>query len=92
MWAASARGECALNGFRNRDLREWLHGGGGEPQERRRRSAQVTRQLRLLRAHGLLRKVPRTQRYQLTARGRLLTSALAAATRANARKLTELAA
>ena len=35
--------------------------------ERRRQSGPVTRLLRLFRAHGLIQKIPRTHRYQLTA-------------------------
>ena len=36
----------------------------------------MTRQLRLLRAHGLLQKVPHTHRYQVTAAGRQIITAL----------------
>ncbi len=45
-------------------------------EEIRRRAGRVTRQLRLLRAHGLLQKVPHTHRYQLTAAGREIITAL----------------
>ncbi len=56
--AAVIRGEHALSGFRNRDLRETLYGATPDPAERRRQAARVTRHLSLLRAHGLLRKLP----------------------------------
>src|SRR5207253_10956135 len=47
-----------INDLRNRDLVAALyHTETADVQERRRRSAQVTRQLRLLRAHGLLEKI-----------------------------------
>jgi hypothetical protein len=46
------------------------------PEEIRRRAGRVTRQLRLLRAHGLLQKVPHTHRYQVTAAGRPIITAL----------------
>jgi hypothetical protein len=77
---ATARGEFATAGFRNRDLRQLLHPRATTlPQvDQRRLSASVSRKLRLLRAHGLIKKVPKTHRYQLTERGRLLTSALRA--------------
>jgi hypothetical protein len=35
------------------------------PADQRRRSAAVSRKLRMPRAHGLIRKVPRTHRYQV---------------------------
>jgi hypothetical protein len=59
--------------------------------ERKRRSASVSRQLRLLRAHGILRKVPKTHRYQVTERGRLILTALHAARHASTEKLVGLA-
>jgi len=76
------RGEFALNGFRNRDLQPLLHAGGQtdslslSPLERRRRSAAISRKLRVLRAHGLIQKVPKTHRYQLTPTGRLAINAI----------------
>ena len=39
-------------------------------------SARIGRQLRLLREHGLIRKLPNQHRYMLTAKGRLLTTSL----------------
>ena len=52
----------------------------------------LTRQLRLLRAHGLIKKIPRSHRYQLTQRGRMLITALLAARDADVHALTKLAA
>src|SRR5206468_3726290 len=74
------RGEFAVNGFRNRDLVSLLDlPSAHTKQERRRRSAKVTRLLILLRAHGLIRKVPGTHRYVVTPDGKLkITAALAA--------------
>ena len=57
--------------------------------ERKRRSAQVSRQLRLLRGHGLLKKVPKTHRYLVTAAGRTTVTALLAARDVNADTLTK---
>ena len=87
------RGEFALNGFRNRDLQAHLYAApASSADEQRRRAARVTRQLRLLRLHGLIRKVPRTHRYQLTALGRTVIVALGAAKHASVSKLSTLAA
>jgi len=86
------RGEFSINGFRNRDLRAHLHGPASDPAKRKRQSAAVTRQLRLLRAHGLIRKVPKTHRYVLSSKGRTAITALLAARAADTSKLTEAAA
>ena len=53
---AVSRGEFTIKGFRNRDLRALLHAPAAAAPERRRQAARVTRQLRLLRAHGLIRR------------------------------------
>jgi hypothetical protein len=50
-----SRGEFAINGFRNRDLRARLHPQKTNRQTKRRQANAVTRQLVLLRAHGLVR-------------------------------------
>jgi hypothetical protein len=87
------RGEFLLNGFRNRDLRPLLFGSAeASPQEARRQASAVTRKLRLLRAHGLIRKVPTTHRYLLTDRGRSAIAPLLAARQADTAKLAQLAA
>lgn len=88
---AVGRGEFLLNGFRNRDLRERLFGLSDDPARRRRQSAAVTRKLRLLRAHGLIRKVPRTHRYLLSEKGQHCITALLAAQAADTAKLTRAA-
>jgi hypothetical protein len=73
---AIGRGEFAINGVRNRDLVALLSPHAlRSPEEKRRASGRVTRQLRLLRAHGILRKVPHTHRYVLTQRGQKITTA-----------------
>src|SRR5262245_29640361 len=66
---ALSRGEIALNGIRNAELRALLYPVQQtkvHKLEIRRRSAATTRQFALLRAHGLLRKLSHTHRYQLT--------------------------
>jgi hypothetical protein len=87
--AAVSRPEFAVNGLRNRDVRQLLYGKpAAGVAEQRRRSARVTRQLRLLRGHGLLKKVPKTHRYQVTSHGRIVITALLAARNASAEQLT----
>jgi hypothetical protein len=83
-----ARGEFILNGFRNRDIRSFLFPAASpDPAEQRRQSAKATRLIRLLRAHGLIHKIPKTHRYQLSPRGRTAISALLAARQADIVKL-----
>jgi len=91
--AAVSRGEFTLNGFRNRDLqRIFFAHPATTRQEGRRRSAQVSRKLRLLRAHGLIRKITGTHRYHVTASGRKVITALLTALRSTVRQLTPVAA
>lgn len=88
-----SRGDFMIHGFRNRDVRESLHGTEKAPiPERRRQSAAVTRKLRLLQAHDLIRKQDKTHRYQLTEKGQRVITAVFAARRADAAKLMECAA
>jgi hypothetical protein len=90
--AAISRGEFSLNGLRNRHLRPLLFDlPANSPEQARRQSAQVSRLLRLLRAHGLLQKVPRTHRYQVTAPGRKALTAILAARHATVAQLAKVA-
>jgi hypothetical protein len=89
---AVGRPEFLINGLRNRDVRRLLFGAEvAEAAEERRRSAAVTRQLRLLRAHGLIHKVPKTHRYMVSEAGRRAITALLAARNASAEVLTRCA-
>jgi hypothetical protein len=93
LFEAISRGEFTLNGMRNRDLRELLFARGSASKAmRQRQAAAVSRKLRLLRAHHLVRKVPHTHRYQLTAAGRIAVTALITARNANTQELTKMAA
>lgn len=91
---AITRGEFATAGFRNGDLQRSLYPVRREatPAANRRVSAKVGRQLRLLRAHGLIRKVQRSHRYTLTAKGHLLAAAVFAARAASTQQLLRQAA
>ncbi len=78
--AAVNHGEFVIQGFRNRDLQKLLYRQSPtDPIEARRRSASTSRKLRLLRAHGLIYKIPKTHRYQLTKAGRVAILAVLAA-------------
>ena len=87
-----SRGALVTAGFRNRDLRLHLSSRPTTAADQRRLSARVSRHLRLLRAHGVIRKVPKTHRYQLTHRGRLLTAAVRATRDASIQQLLREAA
>lgn len=83
----------AITGFRNRDLqRVFFTSPTTCTKEARRRSAWVSRKLRLLRAHRLIKKIPGTHRYQLTTAGRKTITAVSTALRATIRQLTPIAA
>lgn len=87
--AAVSRGEFLMNGLRNRDLRSHLYSNPPTCKaEERRQSATVSRRLRLLRAHGLIAKVPKTHRYTVTEQGRTIITALLAARRCSIEVLT----
>jgi hypothetical protein len=86
---ALAQGEFLLQGFRNRDLRPLLYATTADAQEQRRQAAAITRKLALLRAHGLIIKVQKTHRYQLSAAGKRITTALVAAYEADVKRLAE---
>jgi hypothetical protein len=92
--AAVSRGEFAVSGFRNRDLRRILHPKSAklDAADQKRIAAKVGRQIRLLRAHGLIRKVQKSHRYTLTPKGTLLAAALWATRDADLKKLVSDAA
>ncbi|MFO1044737.1 MAG: hypothetical protein U0941_23440 [Planctomycetaceae bacterium] len=86
------RGEFAVNGFRNRDLRPLLFGDAEvPPTEAKRQAAKITRLLRMLRGHGLIQKVTKTHRYTLTEQGLQTITAIKAAMTANTETLSKLA-
>jgi hypothetical protein len=89
-----AKGENAINGFRNHDLRKWLYSESQEalPDERKKYSGRTTRRIKLLRVHGLIRKVPRANRYVLTEKGQKFSCSLITASALDIKALTEMAA
>ena len=98
------RGQWMVNGFRNADVREAMYGESQDQEqdqdqdqdqdklEQRRRSARVSRQLGLLRAHGLVHRVRGTHRWKLTARGRRAITLLLLSKSATSKEMSELAA
>ena len=85
--------EFTLHGLRNRDLQARLYPGPPLSQpEKRRRSAAISRKLRLLRAHGLIQKLAHTHRYQVTEKGRKILTALLAARHVTLKQITAQAA
>jgi hypothetical protein len=88
---AVSRPEFMIHGLRNRDLRPLLFPAPANAEQRRRQAAAVTRKLTLLRAHGILHKVPHTHRYQVSPKGRQATTALLAARAATTEALAAAA-
>jgi hypothetical protein len=89
-----AKGENALSGFRNKDLRDWLYPDSknlSKP-EQKRYSGRTTRRIKLLRVHGLVKKVAKENRYTLTAKGQKFACALLSASAVDIKGLTEMAA
>ncbi len=91
LFTAINQGDFLINGFRNRDLQKPLYTTEAEsPADRRRRSSAISRKLRLLRAHGLIQKVPRTHRYHVTDTGRTILVAVLTAARTSVNQLNQL--
>lgn len=92
LFAAVNRGEFIINGFRNRDLRALLFSSPPtSKKEDRSRAGTVTRKIRLLRVHGLIKKVSGTHRYLLTEKGGELITAVLTASAADVNKLSKVA-
>ena len=88
-----SRGEFLINGLRNKDLQSLLYlETAKSAQEHRRRSSAISRKLRLLRAHRLIRKVPGSHRYHVTPIGRQIATAVIAASNATINALIPKAA
>jgi len=76
LFFAALRGEHVLPGFRNREVAQQLFGPApADLAGRRRRTARVSRLLQLLRAHGLIAKIPHAHRYRVTEQGQRLMNA-----------------
>src|SRR3954453_6057364 len=76
LFRAVLRGEHHINGFRNRDIQAVLFPARvRDVREQRRCTAHVSRLLHLLRAHGLIAKIPHAHRYRVTTKGEAIMSA-----------------
>jgi hypothetical protein len=92
MLRAIGRGEFTIHGLRNADLVGILFPGTpGGLADKRRRSAKVSRLLRILRAHDIIRKRPHSYRYDVTSKGRDTIAAVIAASNASVDKLKQCA-
>ena len=70
-------GKFALQGIRNKDIREQLWPTPQDKQQERKMAARVTRQLTLLKLHKLIYRVPKTNYYRTTKLGNeVMTTAL----------------
>jgi hypothetical protein len=80
-------GRFAIDGVRNRDLQsKWPDPIPNDP-EGKRTAGRITRWLRLVTAHGLLSKIPRTQCYRLTLNGQAVITAAIRLRNADLQKL-----
>lgn len=68
LWHSLVLFRLQANGFRHADLRHQLAALSGRPEEEISQGA-VTYQLRRLRLHGLIERLPKTHRYQVTSLG-----------------------
>lgn len=77
-----------LSGLRNRDILARLYPElANDAREQQRRTARVTRLIRLLRGHGVLEKIPHTHRYQINQEKRVNVQAVLLARDASPDKL-----
>ena len=90
---AMADPQFCLSGLSNKALRQKLADKPGYTKRNEKQlSAKLSRELRLLRDHGLIRKMPRQNRYMLTPKGKELTTVLSALLAASTKQLMDLAA
>ncbi|NQT55941.1 MAG: hypothetical protein HQ551_06900 [Desulfobacteraceae bacterium] len=85
--------EFRISGLTNKMLRQSLSDTNfGSGRTQKQLSAKISRHLRLLRAHGIIRKLPKQNRYQMTLKGVKLTNILNAFLAASTEQLLEMAA
>lgn len=91
--ASISDGDFAVGGFCNGDLAALLYPPKSDDQaERGRIASKISYRLRILRAHGLIRKSPNRRRYHVTTRGRQIITSLLQAQHATLQQLNVLAA
>lgn len=69
LMAAVMRGEHTIHGFTNAHVRAQLCPPTRDPAERRRQSQRIGRLLKLLHAHRLIARIPRSRRWRVTSNG-----------------------
>jgi hypothetical protein len=74
LFTAALRGEHAIQGFRNKDIRRQIFGADTDADCTRRRSAAVSCRLRNLHVHGLIARIPRSRRWRTTKTGQVIMS------------------
>jgi hypothetical protein len=80
-------GRFAVEGIRNKELQElWPEVVKG-PDGQRKTAAKITRWLRLIKAHGLIMKVPHSHCYRLTQKGQAVVTTAVSVRQANVLKL-----
>ena len=90
---AISDGKLAVQGFSNRDIASRLYPSKtDDPPRRARIASKVSYRLRILRAHGLIRKSPGRRRYHMTTKGRQIVSALLQAQHITLQQLNATAA
>ena len=89
---AVASGDFVTSGFTNGDLSERLYGHTTDRDERLRRANRISYRLRLLRAHGVIRKIPKQNRYQISTKGREVTTTLLQLQMTNMKQLNAMPA
>jgi DNA-binding HxlR family transcriptional regulator len=90
---ALADPKYVLSGITNKMLQERLRSSSwAKNGTAKQLAARISRNLRLLRDHGLIRKMPNQRKYILTEKGRTLTTALNALLAASIQTLMEKAA
>lgn len=89
-----AKGEWAVSGFRNKDLRAYLNPNADklDKTEYRRLVARISRLIRLLRIHGLIRKNGKHFSYKITRKGQQFAAALLSASTVQVKQLMQMAA
>jgi hypothetical protein len=90
---AVSRAEYVSAGFANGDIARHLYPTRpADKQQRARIASRVSYRLRLLRSHGLIRKVKNQRRYHVTPQGRQMLAAILTAQHATVQQLNALAA
>jgi hypothetical protein len=76
LFRAVLDGNHLVHGFRNGDIRALLYGSTEDPRECQRQRAAVGRMLRRLHVRGLIAKVPRSRRWQVSREGQRVLGAV----------------